>query len=64
MFVGKALVHEVTFVRPPYRETIESSRYAAGRVLRVIAVDAIGNKVEERCIVGGEPHLLGASRPP
>jgi hypothetical protein len=54
VFIGRALIHEAQSVKCPYHRTISLDDAAAGQVLRIAAVDVIGNNSEERHLVGVE----------
>ncbi len=70
VFIGRALIHEAQHVEAPYGHTITLGDATGGEMLRITAVDAIGNNAQEWRTIGGAivndapdgaPRLLKAS---
>lgn len=70
VFIGRALIHEAQHVEAPYGHTITIDDATGGEMLRITAVDAIGNNAQEWRTIGGAivndapdraPRLLKAS---
>ena len=70
VFIGRALIHEAQHVEAPYGHTITLGDATGGEMLRITAVDAIGNNAQEWRTIGGAivsdapdgaPQLLKAS---
>jgi hypothetical protein len=47
-YIGRYRLWEASFIDSPVSQTIRISHGTAGQTLRIFAVDAIGNNVEDR----------------